>query len=90
MTWRFASVVTYSMFVLGLVCQWMPVAPPVRALPPPTFICSVVTDSLFFSSSEYSATLRTTSPWNFSGQWHCSHTSRAGRRFCTGEAIGLE
>ena len=33
---------------------------------------------------------RILSPWNFSGQWHCSQVSRAGRRSCTGDGIGRE
>ncbi len=34
--------------------------------------------------------VRILSPWNFSGQWHCSQVSRAGRRSWTGEGIGRE
>ena len=67
-----------------------PDALPGRSLPPPTCICSVVTDSVFFSSSAYSTMRWTLSPWNFAGQWHCSQVSRAGRRFCTGDGIGRE
>src|SRR5512144_1666884 len=73
------------------MCQWMPVASSgFSLLPPPTCTRSVVVDSVFFSSDAYSFRTRITSPENFSGQWHCSQVSRAGRRFVTGEGIGRE
>src|SRR5512132_2715183 len=32
--------------------------------------------------------MRSRSPTNFVGQWHCSHVSRAGRRFSMGVGTG--
>src|SRR5215208_2731883 len=49
-----------------------------------------VTDSVFVASLANSRNARILSPWNFSGQWHCSHVSRAGRRLVTGDGIGRE
>src|SRR5512141_2531931 len=49
-----------------------------------------VTDGVLAASFAYSRNARILSPWNFSGQWHCSHVSRAGRRLVTGEGIGRE
>ena len=54
-TCRLSSVAMYSISLATFMCQWMPCAVPSRSLPPPTCTCSVVTDSVFFSSSAYSA-----------------------------------
>ena len=53
-TCRLSSVVMYSISFATFMCQWMPVATPSRSLPPPTCTSSVVTDSVFGSSSAYS------------------------------------
>ena len=62
---------------------------PSAALPPPTNIVIVVAVSVFCSSSAYSRNTRTSSPWNFSGQWQFSQVKRAGRMLCTGDGTGL-
>ena len=45
---------------------------------------------MFFSSSAYFVMIRSLSPENFCGQWHCSQVARAGRRVWTGDGIGRE
>ena len=78
----------YSTWTSGLMCQWIPKARPILSPPPPTCRRMVVVLSVTASSSAYSFLTTILSPWNFSGQWHCSQTSRAGRRLWTGELIG--
>ena len=59
-----------------------------RPLRPPILRTSTVVDAVLASSSAYFVRTRNLSPWNFSGQWHCSQVSRAGRRCFTGDWIG--
>ena len=47
-------------------------------------------DGVFFSSSPYFVMIRSLSPENFCGQWHCSQVARAGRSVWTGDGIGRE
>src|SRR5262249_13150495 len=67
---------------------WIPT--PFCQLRPPTFRTRTLVDGEFFSSSAYFVRTRNLSPWNFSGQWHCSQVSRAGRRCLTGDGMGRE
>ena len=80
----------YSISFATFMCQWIPAATPEPLAAAADVHLQRRTDSVFFSSSAYSTMRRTLSPWNFSGQWHCSQVSRAGRRFCTGDGIGRE
>ena len=56
---------------------------------PPIFSSRTLVAGVFFSSSAYLVRTRNLSPVNFWGQWQCSHVSRDGRRFSTGDGIGV-
>ena len=57
---------------------------------PPSLRSRTVFVGVFFSSSPNFEMILSLSPWNFCGQWHCSHVARAGRSVCTGDGIGRE
>src|SRR5512142_888422 len=71
------------------MCQWMPATMPLDTLPPPVLISMRISRGVFFSSSPQSFNPLSCAPQNFSGQWHCSHVSCAGRRFSTGVGTGF-
>src|SRR5450759_2204323 len=89
MTSRRGFDVTYE--IRSLSSKWRPWMPVARdPMCPPSFRSRTVFVGVFFSSSPNFEMILSLSPWNFCGQWHCSHVARAGRRVCTGDGIGRE
>ena len=56
---------------------------------PPRCSTTTLCVSVFFSSSAKLDLTSSFSPTNFAGVWQPSQISRAGRRFITGDGIGL-
>ncbi|GAO04128.1 hypothetical protein PSR1_03016 [Anaeromyxobacter sp. PSR-1] len=72
----------------GSTCQWMPRVRAPSPCAPPTCTTSTVRSGVLEASPACRVITFSRSPTSLVGQWHCSHVSRAGRRFWTGVGMG--